>query len=167
MRITIIVAASKNNVIGKANRLPWHISEDLKRVKHLTTGHHIIMGRRSYESIGRPLPHRTNIILTRDRSFSPSGCLVVYSLEQAFNLAKERREDEAFIFGGEQIYRLALPYTHTIQMTRIHEEIEGDAFFPALGGEWVITARRDHWQARPHPFSFVTYKRRCKGEEPG
>jgi dihydrofolate reductase len=129
-RISIIVAHSQNMAIGKANTLLWHLSDDLKRFKKLTTGHPIIMGRKTYESIGRPLPERTNIIITRDKHSKISGCLVTHSIEEAIEKAKGLDQEEIFIIGGGEIYKQALPLAHKLYLTLVESDKEGDIFFP-------------------------------------
>jgi dihydrofolate reductase len=136
MKVSAIVAVSANNVIGKDNDLIWRLSEDLKRFKRITSGHSIIMGRLNYESIGRPLPNRTNIIITRQTDYQVEGCVVVNSVEEALNVARENGDDEAFIIGGAQIYRLAMPLVEKIYLTEVHQEFDGDVFFDELGDEW-------------------------------
>lgn len=127
---SIIVARSRNGVIGKENKLLWHISEDLKRFKSLTLGHPIIMGRKTYESIGRPLPERQNIIITRNKEFLAPDCVVVGSLEEALEIASEKDKEEIFIIGGAEIYKQAFPLTDRLYITEVNLEVEGDAFFP-------------------------------------
>ena len=159
--ISIIVAASENNVIGKYNDLIWHLPNDLKFFKKMTSGHTIIMGRKTFESVGRPLPKRTNIIITRDTDFNPEGCVVVHSLEDA--LAEAAKTDKnPFIVGGEQIYRLALPLTDVVYLTRVHHEFDGDRYFPELGKEWNEVENIPHSVDEKHSyaFTFKTYKRR-------
>ena len=158
--ISIIVAADENNVIGKDNELIWHLPDDLKFFKEKTSGHAIIMGRKTYESVGRPLPNRTNIIITRDENFKAEGCHVVNSLEDALVLAKD--DNEAFIVGGEQIYRLALPLVDRIYLTRVHHSFDGDRHFPKLGSEWKEVETITHTQdvKHAHSFTFSTYERR-------
>lgn len=159
--ISIIVAADENNVIGKDNDLIWHLPNDLKFFKEMTSGHAIIMGRRTFESVGKPLPKRTNIIVTRDPTFNPEGCVVVHSLEDA--LAEAAKTDEnPFVVGGEQIYRLALPLTDVVYLTRVHHEFEGDRHFPELGEEWLEVENVPHNMDEKHayPFTFKTYKKR-------
>lgn len=130
-KISILVAVSKNGVIGKDGKLPWHISEDLKRFKALTTGHPIIMGRKTWESIGsKPLPNRTNIIITRDKKFKAMGGEVAHSVEEAIELAKKMEKEEIFFIGGGEIYKLVLPLTDRIYLTLVEEEVNGDTFFP-------------------------------------
>jgi len=141
MKISAIVAVAKNNVIGKDNDLIWRLSEDLKRFKRITSGHSIIMGRLNYESIGRPLPNRTNIIITRQTDYQVDGCVVVNSLEDALKVARENGDDEAFVIGGAQIYKLAMPLVDKIYLTEVHEEFDGDVFFDELGDEWQEVLR--------------------------
>src|SRR6185369_13625184 len=113
-----------NNVIGVNNKLPWHLSADLKRVKTVTMGHHLIMGRKTFESFGKPLPGRTNVIITRNKNFKAEGCIVVASLNEA--LEKSKHDDQVFVFGGGEIFREALPLVRKIYMTRVHTRVEGD-----------------------------------------
>lgn len=129
MLISIIAAMSLNRVIGKNNRIPWKIPGEQKRFKQITGAHAIIMGRKTSESIGKPLPGRTNIIITQQKNYEAAGCIVVDSLEQALKNCPPG-ETEAFIIGGEQIFRLALPITHRIYLTTIQQHLEGDTFFP-------------------------------------
>ena len=158
--ISMIVAADENNVIGKDNDLIWHLPDDLKFFKQMTSGHAIIMGRRTFESVGKPLPKRVNIIITRDESYNPEGCVVVHNLEDA--LAEAHKTDEnPFIVGGEQIYRLALPKADIVYLTRVHHEFDGDRHFPELGNEWTETENEYHDIDEKHAFAFSikTYKR--------
>lgn len=137
MIISIIVAVAKNNVIGQGNKLIWHISEDLKRFKKLTNGHHIIMGRKTFESIGKALPNRINIVVTRDKNYDAPGCVIATSLDEAFELSKN--DIEVFIIGGGEIYRQAIPYADHIYLTKVDAEFKGDTFFPALNPEdWIV-----------------------------
>jgi dihydrofolate reductase len=142
--LSLIVAVARNGVIGKDNRLPWHIPEDLKRFRGLTMGHHIIMGRRTWESIGRPLPGRTSVVVSRRQDYSAPGALVVHSLAQA--LAACGPDDEAFVIGGAQLYREALPLAQRIYLTRIEADYAGDTYFPPLPEELWQEASRE---ARP------------------
>ncbi len=127
-RISAVAAISKNRVLGKDNGLIWAIPEDLKRFKQLTTGHSVIMGRKTYESIGKPLPNRTNIIITRDQKFTAEGCIVVHSIDEA--LQKANSDKEIFVIGGGQIYKEMLPKTDRLYLTVIDQEAEGDTYFP-------------------------------------
>lgn len=158
--ISIIVAADENNVIGKNNGLIWHLPDDLKFFKEMTSGHAIIMGRKTFESVGKPLPNRTNIIITRDASFNPEGCIVVHSIEEALTEAA-KTDETPFIVGGEQIYRLALPITDVVYLTRIHHKFEGDRRFPELSDEWQIVESVPHSIDEEHAYSFTfkTFKK--------
>ncbi len=136
MTISIIVAVAENQVIGFDNHLLWHISEDLKRFKSITLGHHVIMGRKTYESVGKPLPGRINIVVSRKENYKVEGCLVAKSIDDALELAKE--DSEVFIIGGGDIYKQALPLTEKIYFTRVHAGFPGDTFFPELNlSEWA------------------------------
>lgn len=138
MNISIIVAIAQNNVIGNNNQLIWHIPGDLKRFKSITMGHTVVMGRKTFESIGKPLPGRKNVVISRQSNFKPEGCLVYNSFDKALNSLKT--EDEIFIIGGGEIYRMAMPLTHRIYLTKIHKDFTGDTFFPEIPLEdWEIT----------------------------
>ncbi|MBI1286708.1 MAG: dihydrofolate reductase [Flavobacteriales bacterium] len=156
--ITIIVAADENNVIGKDNDLIWHLPDDLKFFKQKTSGHPIVMGRKTYESVGRPLPNRTNIIITRDKGFQAEGCVVVNALDEALSVAKD---DEIFIVGGAEIYKQAFPITDRIYLTRVHGTFDGDRFFPELGNEWKEVESVLHPKDEKHvcAFTFKTYEK--------
>ena len=129
-RISIIVAHSRNMAIGKANTLIWRLPDDLKRFKKLTTGHPIIMGRKTYESIGRPLPERTNIVTTRDATLEIPGCIVAHSAIEAIEKAKEVEREEIFIIGGAQIYKESLFLADRLYVTKVDMDVDGDTFFP-------------------------------------
>jgi dihydrofolate reductase len=128
MILSCIVAVADNGVMGRGNGLPWRLSADLKRFKGLTTGHTLIMGRKTFESIGRPLPNRTSIVLTRDRGYEPPGAVVVHSLEEA--LERCRGEQEVFAIGGAAVFREALPRAQRLYFTRVHADVAGDVLFP-------------------------------------
>lgn len=130
MLISAIVAVSENNVIGRDGHLPWHLSADLKRFKAITTGHAIILGRKNYDDIGRPLPNRTNYVLTRNKDFQAPGCIVCSSLEQAIESAKAAGETECFVIGGAAVYREAMPLVEKLYLTRVLSHVDGDVFFP-------------------------------------
>ena len=130
MLISIIVAMGRNRAIGFQNTLPWRLSADLQRFKQLTMGHHILMGRKTYESIGRPLPGRTSIIITRQPDFQAEDCLIAHSLDEAIALAHARGEPEAFVIGGAEIYAQALPFTDRLYLTLVAAAPQADAFFP-------------------------------------
>ncbi len=129
-KVFIIAAISKDRVLGKNGKMPWQIPEDLKRFKQLTTGHVIIMGRKTFESIGKPLPNRTNIVITRDKNYQSKGVLVVHSFEEALNEAKNIEKEEIFIIGGGKIYQQALSFADKIYLTIVEGTFEGDTFFP-------------------------------------
>jgi dihydrofolate reductase len=157
----MIVAADENNTIGKDNDLIWHLPDDLKFFKRMTSGHTIIMGRRTFESVGKPLPKRINIIITRDTSYTQEGCVVVHSLEDALKEAS-KTDENPFIVGGEQIYRLGLPIADLVYLTRIHHKFEGDRHFPELGEEWKQVESIEHALDEKHKYAFTfnTYERR-------
>jgi dihydrofolate reductase len=165
MRITLLAAADENNVIGAENALPWKLPLDFQRMKKLTMGKPLIMGRKTHESIGRALPGRRNIVITRKKSAKFPGCDVVHSLEEALALAKKDRKSDAIIFGGAEIYAQALPIADRIELTRVHARFKGDAHFPEFSPEeWELVARERHEADAQHavPFSFLTYDRRAR-----
>lgn len=160
MNLTLIAAMAQNRVIGKDNDLIWHFPDDLKHFKSLTSGHHVIMGRKTYESMMRPLPKRVNIVISRQEDYQAEGCLMAHSLEEAIKLVKD--DDQPFIIGGAQIYKQALAIANTIELTLIHSEYEGDTFFPEFDtSKWKL-ARGEKKEAddkHAHPFEFLTYKK--------
>lgn len=142
--ISAILAMSENRVIGHQNHLPWYLPADLKYFKRMTTGHPILMGRKTYESIGRPLPHRTNIILTRNPAFNAPGCIVVTSMQEAIQHAAANNKD-IFIIGGADVYKQCMSYISRIYLTIVHASFEGDVFFPELNkGEWKEIEAHTH-----------------------
>ena len=145
MNISIIVAVANNNVIGKDNSLIWHLPADMKFFKEKTTGHCIITGRKNYESIPekfRPLPNRTNIIITRQKDYSAPGTIIVDSIDKAIQKAKETGDEEIFIIGGAEIFKQCMHLTDRIYLTKIYHDFEGDVFFPELSDkEWKETQR--------------------------
>ncbi len=161
----MIAAMSRNRVIGKDNDIPWHLPDDFKFFKDSTKHHHVIMGRKNYESLPhkfRPLPDRPNIIITRQESYPVEGALVVTSLERALAIAKDAGEEEAFIIGGGEIYRLGLNIAETIYLTEIDGEIDGDVYFPEFDlKNWQEVERRHHSVDGRHQFAFdfVTYEK--------
>ena len=159
--ISIIVAVAENNVIGKDNDLIWKLPRDMKHFKETTTGHYIIMGRKTFESNGRPLPNRTNVIITRDKNYKAEGCVVVHSLEDAIKEAKD--DPEAFIIGGGVVYKMAIPLVDRIYLTRIHHSFEGDTYFPEINmEEWNITDQREFEpdEKNKYPFTILTLDRK-------
>jgi len=158
--ISIIVAASTNNVIGMQGDLPWRLSDDLKRFKQLTMGKPIVMGRLTWEAIGRPLPGRQNIVITRQPGFEAEGCDVVASPAAALETADDA--EEVMIIGGSQIYELFLPKAGRLYLTRVHAEVDGDAFFPEIDSrDWQLKAKEMHEASavNDHAFEFRTYER--------
>lgn len=160
MKISIIVATAENNVIGNNGKIPWHSSEDLKHFKELTTGHHILMGKKTLESMGKPLPNRTNIILSRDHNLKIEGATVFQDLGDAIRFAQERKEGELFIIGGQQIYEFSLPIAEKIYQTLVLEKHNGDTYFPELTeNKWRETSREEHLDLNP-PIIFRNLERR-------
>jgi dihydrofolate reductase len=158
--ISIIVAMASNRVIGANNTMPWRCPEDLKYFKSLTMGHHMIMGRKTFDSIGKPLPGRTTVIVTRNRDLKIEGCMVLHSLDEA--IAACKNDDEIFIVGGAELYQIALPVVNKLYITEIQQEIDGDTYFPEFDKtKWRETAREKRHQDAPQSLSyhFVTYQR--------
>jgi dihydrofolate reductase len=167
MRLSLIVATNQGHVIGREGDLPWHISADLKRFKSLTMGHHLIMGRKTFDSIGRCLPGRTTIILSRDATYQVEGAIVVDSLEAALQAADG--DDEAFIVGGGEIYRLTLPQVDRLHLTLVDApEVEGDTHFPEVDWQaWQLVEQtdvQDDGQSQ-YPYSFRVYDRAAVRKE--
>ncbi|MCX7181727.1 MAG: dihydrofolate reductase [Candidatus Methylopumilus sp.] len=160
-KLSIIVAMSSNRVIGVNNSLPWHLSEDLKHFKTLTTGHTIIMGRKTYESIGKPLPNRRNIVISRNLNAFYGGVEVVHSLEDAFSTSSN--DEEVFIIGGSNIYEQSLHLVEHLYITEIKKAFEGDAFFPEIDKSlWTESARETHTSSDGLEFSFVSLQKKIK-----
>ena len=158
--LSIIVAVAENNVIGHNNGLIWHISEDLKYFKRITSGHTVIMGRKTFESIGKPLPNRTNIVISRNAEFKPNGVMVVSSLNEA--IAKISSDEESFIIGGGSIYREAMGLADKLYLTKVYHSYDGDTHFPEIGDEWIEISREDFERGEKfeYPFSFIVYERK-------
>jgi dihydrofolate reductase len=162
MKITLIAAMAENRVIGRDNALPWHLPADLARFKQRTEGHVVIMGRRTFESVGRPLPNRRSIVITRKRDFHPPGAEIARSLEEALERVRESKQDEVFILGGAEIYALALPDVDRLELTIVHADVSGDTFFPECDlSEWTLIDQQRHEadDRHAHAFSFRTYER--------
>jgi dihydrofolate reductase len=160
--IAIVVAVAENNVIGKDNQLIWHLPADLRFFKNLTMGHPILMGRKTYESIGKPLPGRTTVIITRQQDFEATGCIVVNSIDEAIAEAQTIDQD-VYIIGGAEIYKQALTKTDTIYLTRVHHTFDGDTFFPELDeSNWEVASEEKHEpdEKNKYSFSFITLKRK-------
>jgi dihydrofolate reductase len=172
MRISIVVIVAENGAIGKDNALLWRLPDDMKHFKTITMGKPIVMGRKTFDSVGRPLPGRLNIVISRQSDLVIPGCVVVASLAAAFEVvgaqhaAPLQYEMEVMVIGGAEIYRHALPLTNTIYLTQVHASVPGDVFFPALPAllesQWRITHREDHVadERHAHAFSFVTLERK-------
>jgi dihydrofolate reductase len=167
MKLSLIWAMARNGVIGRNNALPWHLPEDLRYFKRVTMGKPIIMGRKTWDSIARPLPGRTNIVITRDIQFEAEGVRIVHSLAEALALASHVAHidgaDECIVMGGAEIYALALPQAERLYLTQVHAEVEGDAYFPAFDREqWQELAREDFAASgpNPYPYSFLVLERR-------
>ncbi len=158
MRISVIVAIAENNAIGRDNQLLWHIKDDLQLFKKTTLNHVIIMGRKSFESIGRPLPKRTNVVITRKQNYQPEGVLVFNSLNDAFRHF-EKTEEEIFVIGGGEIYRQTLDDAHVLHISHVHTTIEdADTYFPKVKwNEWNVDSEQHYPKSEDNDFSF-TYK---------
>ncbi len=163
MIISAIVATAKNNVIGAENDIPWYLPADLKYFKKVTLNHHIIMGRKCFESIGRPLPKRSNIVVTRNPFFIASNCFVVHSVEEGLNLAEENGEEEVFIIGGGEIYNLSIPFLDRLYLTEVDLEVKGDIYFPELDPDkWTLSSEEAHKsdEKNEHNYTFKVFNRK-------
>lgn len=158
---TIIAAIAENNALGKDNDLIWHLPADLIRFRKTTTGHHIIMGRNTYESIGKPLPNRTTVIITRNKAYKAEGCIIVNSIAEALEFVKE--DETPFIIGGAQIYNEAIEMVHRLDITEVHQTFEADVYFPKIDLSIWKETKRERFEADEKnifPYSFVSYIRR-------
>jgi dihydrofolate reductase len=152
--IIMIAAVAENNALGKNNELVWHLPNDFKRFKALTTGHHIIMGRKTFESFPKPLPNRTHIVITRQKNYNPEGCIIVESMEEAIAICPEN--ESSFIIGGGEIYNLGLSYADKLEITRVHHRFEADTFFPKINtDEWKETESVFNSKDDKHLFDFT------------
>ena len=159
MIISLIVAMDEKRGIGKAGKLPWRLSSDLKRFRELTMGHHLIVGRKTFESIGKPLPGRQTIVVTRHPSFKPEGCLVTGSIDDALTLAQERGEPEVFVIGGAEIYDQTVYLADRLYLTQVHAEVDADVFFPEIRLDlWTESQRVDQPADEKNQYAF-TFKR--------
>jgi len=159
--IIMIAAAAENNALGKNNDLLWHLPDDFKRFKQLTTGHYIIMGRKTFESFPKPLPNRTHVIITRQKDYHPEDCIVVDTIEKA--LAAVPKEEDAFIIGGGEIYNLGMDYTDKIELTKVHHSFDADTFFPEIdAAQWkrIESAYHPKDEKHQYDFTFETYIRK-------
>jgi len=159
MKVSLIVAVSENRVIGKDNDLIWHLPKDIRFFKETTLNHHVIMGRKNFESIPhkyRPLPNRTNVIITRQADYTDEGCVVVNSIEAALEIAKQNGDTEPFIIGGGQIYKLALEanLVDKIYLTKVRHSFAGDTFFPKLDDSWEEVSREENQADEMHAYAY-------------
>jgi dihydrofolate reductase len=155
MTISLVVAASENNVIGKDNRLLWHLPNDMKFFKNTTWGMPVIMGRKTFESLGKPLTGRTNIVMTRDREWVAKGTTVTANLDEAMKAAAETDAKEVFVIGGGEIFKQVLPQANRVYLTRVHTKLEGDAFFPELPvKDWKLLSQLDFTADAKHAFAY-------------
>jgi dihydrofolate reductase len=167
MRIALIAAAADNDVIGRDNDLPWRLPDEFRHFKRTTVGHHVIMGRRTWESQGcKPLPDRVNVVVTSRRDYTAPGAHVVHSLDAALRLARDAGEDEAFVIGGTALFAEALPIADRMYLTRVHAEPEGDTRFPSFDAdEWRVIEREEHAADARHQYAFtiMTLERTTSG----
>lgn len=164
MIVSAIVAKANNNVIGKDNDIPWYLPADLKYFKKTTHNHHIIMGRKCYQSIGKPLPKRTNIIVTRNPFYIVSNCFIANSVEEALEIAHDNGEEEAIIIGGGEIYRLTESLWDKLYVTEVHANIDGDIFFPEIDKQkWNLVSQEDHRKdvKNEYDYSFLVYEKKA------
>lgn len=161
MNVTLICAVGENNSLGKENRLLWHLPDDFIRFKSLTMGHSIIMGRKTFESLPNPLPKRKNIVITRQKNYAPAGCVVVSSLEEALQEA-QKDDENPYVIGGGEIYRLAMPLATILEITRVHSVFQADTFFPEIDPlQWKLIKTEYHPKDEKHAFDFTfeTYQK--------
>lgn len=152
--IILIAAAAQNNALGKNNDLLWHLPDDFKRFKALTTGHHIIMGRKTFESFPKPLPNRTHIIITRQKNYHPEGCLIADNLEKALDMVPKNQD--VFIIGGGEIYKQSIDLADKIELTRVHENFDADTFFPEIDAtKWQLQTEEFHPKDDRHAYDFT------------
>jgi len=157
----LIAATSLNNALGKDNKIIWHLPDDFKRFKELTSGHYIIMGRKTFESFPKPLPNRTHVVITRQENYHPEGCIVVNSIEEALSICP--KNEDAFLIGGAEIYELGLPFIDKIELTLINDTFVADAFFPKIDfSKWELISEEFHAkdEKHAHEFSFQTFIKR-------
>ena len=158
---SIIVAASENQVIGINNTLPWYLPADLKRFRNITMGHHILMGRKTYESIGKPLPGRTSIVITRNNQLIYEGCIMANSLEEAFGIAEKNGDYEAFLIGGAEMINQGINRCDKLYLTNIHKHFDGDTFLEPLSKDWKIVSKEEYEpdEKNLYSYSFENYQR--------
>jgi dihydrofolate reductase len=152
--ITLIAAVSENSALGKDNQLLWHLPDDFKRFKNITSGHHIIMGRKTFESFPKPLPNRTHVIITRQKDYQSEGCLIVDSLTKAISVCP--KDEELFIIGGGEIYNQSIEMADKLDITRVHHTFDADTFFPEIDlTKWELTSEEYHPKDEKHRFDFT------------
>ena len=162
MIVSILVAAANHHVIGKHNQLLWKMPADMKYFKTLTTGHHVLMGRKTFESIGKPLPDRTNQVLTRNADLTIEGCTTIQTAEEGISIAKDSNENELFVIGGAQIYRSTMHLCQRIYFTKIYADFAGDAYFPEIDANiWRETSKEFHKadEKNPYDYEFIIFER--------
>jgi dihydrofolate reductase len=162
MRVSLIVAAAENGVIGRQNTLPWRLSADLRRFKRLTMGHTIVMGRKTWESIGRPLPGRLSIVITRQPIYAAAGAEIAADFDTALQAATQHGKSEVFVIGGAEIFKQAMPVADRVHLTHVHANVEGDSHFPTLDpSAWrlVQSERHDADEKNEYAYSFELYER--------
>ena len=153
MRLALICAMAENRTIGKDNSLPWHLSEDLKYFRKVTTGHCIIMGRKTFQSFPKPLPNRVHLVITRNKDYHPEGAIIVHSMAEALEVAKN--DNQAFIIGGGEIYKIGMEIADKIELTRVNGSFEADTFFPEISSEnWKLASEEFHLKDEKHKFDF-------------
>lgn len=153
--MTILIAAiAENNALGKDNQLLWHLPDDFKRFKKVTTGHYIIMGRKTFESFPKPLPDRTHVVITRQKDYHPDGCIVVDSIEKALGISPKGQD--VFVIGGGEIFSLAMPYADKLDITKVHAVFDADAYFPEISpDEWTLESSEFHPKDEKHAYDFT------------
>lgn len=161
-KVNMIVARSKNGVIGRDGGIPWRLKDDMRFFRETTMGHTVVMGRKTFASLGRPLPGRRNVVVTRDLTFRADGVDVVHSPEEALALPRGPADGELFVIGGQQIYEALLPHADVIYLTEVDAVVAGDAYFPNLGGEWELTELIRHEADERNEYGFVIYVARRK-----
>ncbi|RZJ30876.1 MAG: dihydrofolate reductase [Flavobacterium sp.] len=152
--IILIAAIAENNALGKDNQLPWHLPDDFKRFKSVTSGHYIIMGRKTFESFPKPLPNRTHVVITRQKDYQADGCIIVDSIEKALEISP--KDQDVFVIGGGEIFTLAMPFADKLDITQVHASVDGDAFFPEIRpDEWKLESSEFHPKDEKHAYDFT------------
>ncbi|TCT25512.1 dihydrofolate reductase [Melghiribacillus thermohalophilus] len=161
--ISLLVAMDQNRLIGRNNQLPWHLPEDLRYFKKTTMGHTIVMGRKTFESIGKPLPGRENMVMSRNRNFQPEGCVVIHSWEPVMERNSRNPDQEIFVIGGQRLFEQAIAFADRMYITEIDEQFEGDTYFPAFDpSEWQLISKTKGKKddQNPYDYSFCVYERK-------